>query len=292
MTHDPQSTSFGHFLQSARIEKKISIEALAAETRIRVEVLKRLEAEEHDHLPDEVFVKGFIRTYAEAVGVDAEEALERYRSSRTMRDVGRVGPNAGSPQPRRFWLAMLTSIGAVLLMAGLTLYGYSRLSAPHDGDTASKPPPAEAPSTPKTEAPAPPKAEAPSTPQTEASAPPKAEASAPPAGEAPAAAEAVPPERAPETSAAVVAPESQPKPSRTKEFQLDITAIEDTWLKVIIDDQKAEEIMLKSGDTKQIEAQNHFNLLIGNAGGVEMQLNGSPVEVSGKSGQVVNIQLP
>ncbi|MGD8242634.1 MAG: helix-turn-helix transcriptional regulator, partial [Desulfobacterales bacterium] len=106
MTHDPQSTSFGLFLQSARIEKKISIEALAAETRIRVEVLKRLEAEEHDHLPDEVFVKGFIRTYAEAVGADAKEALERYRSSRTMRNVGHVGPTTRSPQPKRFWLVM------------------------------------------------------------------------------------------------------------------------------------------------------------------------------------------
>jgi hypothetical protein len=284
MTHDPQSTSFGLFLQSARIEKKISIEALAAETRIRVEVLKRLEAEEHDHLPDEVFVKGFIRTYAEAVGADAKEALERYRSSRTMRNVGHVGPTTRSPQPKRFWLVMLTAIGAVLLMAGLTLYGYSRLSAPHDEDTARKTPPAEAPS--------PPKIEIPSHPKAEAAPPPKVETASPSAAEAPAAAEAAPPVLASESSAAVAEPVSPPKPNLTKQFQLDIKAIEDTWLKVIIDDQKPEEIMLKPGDTRQIEARNQFNLLIGNAGGVELQLNGSPVEVSGKSGQVVNILLP
>ncbi|MDJ0667732.1 MAG: DUF4115 domain-containing protein [Desulfobacterales bacterium] len=276
MTHDPQLTSFGLFLQSARIEKKISIEALAAETRIRVEVLKRLEAEEHDHLPDEVFIKGFIRTYAAAVGADAEEALERYHSSRAMRNVGRVGPSARSPQPKRFWLVMLTAVGAVLLMAGLTLYGYSRLSAPHGEDATVEAPPQEA--SPTLEA--------------DASPSPKAEPAPTPAAEAPAAPKAATPAAPAAPRVAAVEPASPPQPSIPKQFQLDIKAIEDTWLKVIIDDQKPEEIMLKSGDSKQIEARNHFNLLIGNAGGVELQLNGSPVEVSGKSGQVVNIQLP
>jgi hypothetical protein len=35
-----------------------------------------------------------------------------------------------------------------------------------------------------------------------------------------------------------------------------------------------------------------FNLLIGNAGGISVQLNGQPVPVPGGSGQVVNLQLP
>jgi hypothetical protein len=33
-------------------------------------------------------------------------------------------------------------------------------------------------------------------------------------------------------------------------------------------------------------------LLIGNAGGLEMEFNGKPVKISGKVGEVVNIQLP
>ena len=87
MTRDQQLTSFGLFLQTARIEKKLSIEALSAETRIRVEVLKHLESEEHEQLPNEVFVRGFIRSYAIAVGADLEEALERYSASRALRHV-------------------------------------------------------------------------------------------------------------------------------------------------------------------------------------------------------------
>jgi len=33
-------------------------------------------------------------------------------------------------------------------------------------------------------------------------------------------------------------------------------------------------------------------LLIGNAGGLELQLNGEPIKISGKTGEVVNIELP
>ena len=282
MTHDLQLTSFGLFLQAARIENKISIEALAAETRIRVEVLRRLEAEEHDHLPDEVFVKGFIRTYATAVGADVEEALKRYRSSRAMRELDSSGPATRSPQPKRFWLLVVTAVGAVLLVAGLTLYGYSRLGAPHDESAATARPPADSPPATTIEK-LPVETAAPAPRKTIAS-PPK------PVDEAPDTAKAETPAAAPEPRATAV--ESPPPPSNPKQFQLDIKAIEDTWLKVIIDDQQAEEIMLKPGDTRQMEARNHFNLLIGNAGGVELQLNGSPVEVSGKSGQVVNILLP
>ena len=131
MTRDQQLTSFGLFLQTARIEKKLSIEALSAETRIRVEVLKHLESEEHEQLPNEVFVRGFIRSYAIAVGADLEEALERYSASRVLRHV-RTDRKAAAQakQSNRFWLGLGASVGAVLLMAGLTLYFYARLNVP------------------------------------------------------------------------------------------------------------------------------------------------------------------
>ena len=41
-----------------------------------------------------------------------------------------------------------------------------------------------------------------------------------------------------------------------------------------------------------MEASAGFNLLIGNAGGLELEFNGKPVQISGKAGEVVNIQLP
>ncbi len=73
---------------------------------------------------------------------------------------------------------------------------------------------------------------------------------------------------------------------------LEIKAIEETWLKIIVDDQAAQEMTLQTNEVRQIQAASLYNLLIGNAGGVELKLNGEPVELGGKSGQVVNIQLP
>ncbi|MBL0712913.1 MAG: DUF4115 domain-containing protein [Desulfosarcina sp.] len=258
MTRDHKLTSFGLYLQTARLEKNISIEALSAEIRVRIEILKRLEAEDHEHLPNEVFVKGFIRTYALAVGADVEEALERYQINRARRTVPPDQKTTRSPQRNRFWLFFLGAVGAVFLVAGLTLYLYSRLNAPHDTPVAIPTAPVEKPSA----APLKPPPVEEATPPTVTSAPNDAK------------------------------PLKEQTSINKKKYLLDIKAIEDTWLKIIIDDQDARQLFLKSGEVKQVQAAALFNLLIGNAGGVELMLNGSPVEVSGKSGQVVNIQLP
>jgi hypothetical protein len=45
------------------------------------------------------------------------------------------------------------------------------------------------------------------------------------------------------------------------------------------------------GSSKE-KATAGYNLLIGNASGLELKLNGEPVEISGKEGEIVNIQLP
>jgi hypothetical protein len=49
---------------------------------------------------------------------------------------------------------------------------------------------------------------------------------------------------------------------------------------------------LKQGDRLELEASAGINLLVGNATGVQLILNDKPIKVPGKSGQVVNIQIP
>ncbi|MEJ2038519.1 MAG: DUF4115 domain-containing protein, partial [Desulfosarcinaceae bacterium] len=73
---------------------------------------------------------------------------------------------------------------------------------------------------------------------------------------------------------------------------LEIKAVEPTWLKIITDDQTPKEYNLDAGDSLDLEAKTRFSLLIGNAAGVQLTLNGKPVPVPGKSGQVVTLQLP
>ena len=82
------------------------------------------------------------------------------------------------------------------------------------------------------------------------------------------------------------------KESFSEKLSLQVTALEDTWLKVIIDDKESNEYSLKSGDRIELEAGSGYNLLIGNAAGLEILLNDTPVSVPGKRGQVVTIHLP
>jgi len=75
-------------------------------------------------------------------------------------------------------------------------------------------------------------------------------------------------------------------------YSLRLKAIEKTWLKITVDDQPPNEFMLKPGDVLSKEADNEFQLLLGNATGLEIYLNDELVKISGRPGQVKTLKLP
>jgi len=75
-------------------------------------------------------------------------------------------------------------------------------------------------------------------------------------------------------------------------YFLRLKAIEKTWLKITVDDQPPNEFMLKPGDILSKEANNEFQLLLGNATGLEIYLNEERVKISGRPGQVKTLKLP
>jgi len=77
-----------------------------------------------------------------------------------------------------------------------------------------------------------------------------------------------------------------------EKYSLRLRAIEKTWLKITVDDQPPNEFMLKPGDVLSKEADNEFQLLLGNATGLEIYLNNEPVKISGRPGQVKTLKLP
>ena len=87
------------------------------------------------------------------------------------------------------------------------------------------------------------------------------------------------------------AEKNTPPETLTKKV-LHIRALEDTWVKIIVDNQEPKEYNLRTGDQLEEEATVGYNLLIGNASGLELKLDGKPVNISGKDGEVVNIQIP
>src|SRR5437763_1973431 len=70
--------SLALWLRAGRAHRGMSLEHVAKVTKIQPRILERLEAGQLEGLPAEVFVRGFVRSFARCVGLDESEALRRY----------------------------------------------------------------------------------------------------------------------------------------------------------------------------------------------------------------------
>ena len=66
------------WLRTGRTKRKLTLEDVAKITKIQPRILEKLESGQLDGLPADVFVKGFVRSFAKCVGLDESEALDRY----------------------------------------------------------------------------------------------------------------------------------------------------------------------------------------------------------------------
>jgi cytoskeleton protein RodZ len=232
--------TFGRYLQGVRLERGIRLEAVAEETRIAPSTLKAIESEDFDRLPPDVFLKGFLRAFARAVGADEREALALYLERRPAQESGRLAaaepPPAAASSVGGWKLALLLAAFAGLIALSVLAYQYG-----------ARGPTVEAPALP-------PSAATPSQPPSEAA-------------------------KRPHMPAAPV-------------HVLVISAHDESWVKVSIDQRTPSEYHLKPGGQLRLEAATGFNLLVGNAAGIKMTLDDRPVPVPGRRGEVVNLQLP
>jgi transcriptional regulator with XRE-family HTH domain len=70
--------SFGRRLRSERERRRIALEAIAENTKIGVGLLKGLERDDVSRWPTGIFRRSFLRSYAEAIGLDPEETLREF----------------------------------------------------------------------------------------------------------------------------------------------------------------------------------------------------------------------
>jgi cytoskeletal protein RodZ len=82
MPADPVTEPLGNYLKHQRERRGMSVAELARVTRIPAASLEAIEADRFDELPGEVFVRGFLAAYAQAVRVLPAEVVARYTSSR------------------------------------------------------------------------------------------------------------------------------------------------------------------------------------------------------------------
>lgn len=65
----------GDFLKQKRVEKNFTLEKLAQKTKISVNILKALEANDYKNLPSAAYIKGFVNTYVKILGIPKDEAI-------------------------------------------------------------------------------------------------------------------------------------------------------------------------------------------------------------------------
>ncbi len=109
----------GQYLKRQREARRMSLEEVSRSTRVPMSSVERIEADQFDELPGEVFVRGFLKSYARSVGVSTEEVLARYTASRRVAWVTPL-PISSPTKPargRRYGVA----IAFVLLLILFTL---------------------------------------------------------------------------------------------------------------------------------------------------------------------------
>ena len=98
-TEKRRLADIGITLRSARVKKGLTIDQVAADTRISTRFLEALEDEAFDELPAPVYVRGFLRSYANYLHIDAQPLLDKLNAGPGA-PIG--GPDAfvGGPTPR------------------------------------------------------------------------------------------------------------------------------------------------------------------------------------------------
>lgn len=236
-----------------------SVDEVSREIHVAPKYLRAIEEGSWEGWPVRVFSTGFIKAYARKLSVDPEPVLSEYFRF--------VDQKAGAEPPLRVrpeWLerekergsrrTVYTGAAAVVLLAGILIAWYSIRTSPR---------PPRVPDVPAAPAPPSPAVENAAT-ALPVPVPGNAGANA---GKAGAAGAASPP------------------------YRMFLEARETTWVLYGRDDEEPMDAILQPGDRISILAERKIYLKLGNAGGVQATLNGTPLPPFGEKGKVTVYRL-
>lgn len=296
-----ERTHIAATLREARERRQLSVEAAAGDAGIPVRYARLLEGETPSGvgISDELYLIPFFRRYAAALGLPAEELLPDF-----LGQVSELPPPSAPPLQMRTrgrrrapWRA-LAVVGAIAVASFIIMQQAPERGARTDDETWNEREHAGADAAEKV-------AEAaPAEPAAAADVP--ADAPATDTGAAPAAPAAVAPAEQPAPAAAghaaqpAVASAEQPaaaaadaKPPADGSHELRVSAAQETWFSLGIDDEPKRNIILQPGESRSWTAARAFTLTIGNAGGITVAIDGRELPPLGRAGHVVrNLRLP
>lgn len=121
--------SIGKILQAARLEKKLTLEALQQKTKIQKKHLRAIEEDAFTELPSSYYARTFIKQYAAEVGVDSETLVNKFDNQKTLPSkpvttAGGYRSTNGEVEPDKWHLKdslplLLLFLTALLIIGGI-----------------------------------------------------------------------------------------------------------------------------------------------------------------------------
>jgi cytoskeleton protein RodZ len=298
----PEMETLGGKLRNERELRGLSLDELAASTRIQKKFLQALEEGRFDALQAPVFVVGFIRTYADALGLNPNPLVAEYEALRQTLNPATPPRVLARRRDKSEWLPLTigSAVVLVILLAAIPLLKSSK-------PTVNKPAPAVDDETLARNQPAAGKDDGKTGPSPE-SAP--AQATTPPLPEPQTTEEKVRAEKSvqPSEEKAAPAPEiakepqqpkervrSQPTPApapissprqnpvgQTYAYHIALSAKnEDVWIYAVVDDTDVRDMYIRAGKSVVIQGNKSFSLTTGNPLHLAVKVNGKPTPIPG-----------
>jgi cytoskeleton protein RodZ len=306
---DSGQAGIGAFLKKEREKKGLSYAQVSEMIRVRPYMLEALENEDWENLPAPVFVRGFVRSYVRALGIE-EEAVEGFYPKTDLED---RSPERSLLRPaKREKSRTVWWIGSAVVLAGLLVYFVASTMPRRGGEASLEALSPAAVETAKSETVPQETQEAvreteegsqKETAVTSERSPtvesateslPQESLAAPGMDETPPEA-SVSEEPVPGTEERPIGsspPEGAAADAQPSPLVLKAHVKEGTWLRIFVDDQEPKEYIFRSGSRPEWKADKGFELLIGNAGGIDLEFNGEKMGKLGALGKVVRLKLP
>jgi cytoskeleton protein RodZ len=280
---------FGTWLKSKRESVRVPLEEIAAITKVHIAQLKMIEDNHWKGLPAPAFVRGFLLCYARHIGLDEDEVLRRYRkslgksdlsqsrgfpsealpsdrvrvvgspnfkSSPAARDLDKIRPAMLTPKRVSIVAAVVAVIVLISFLISVGKKDKSNQAVVTERTTETVP-------------------TSPSFVETPSSTSTDDKKTAPPVEAA----------KVPTETAAVT-------PVVANDLKIALKAIEQTWVSVRSDNQESKGQLFKPGMRMAFEAKNKIDLVLSNAGAIEIEYKGKRYFAPGFRGDVVKMSLP
>jgi len=280
----PPKKTIGAVLRDEREKKRLSYAQVSEIIRLRPSILEALENESWSDLPSPALARGFICSYGRTLGLEEKKLTALYRKSDPIK-VSAPRPLAEPAKNKKIFLVILVLILPALMSFYYLWKGYTpqetvvvvpKRISPEKSITKNT---GETPNIPKNHRKALSNEQNQIEPDTVIT---------------------HGPDLIKQTDF-LVEEEKEPVSdngsttaieSAVPELTLKANIREKTWVKIIVDDNEPEEFMFNPGRHYEWKAKKGFELMIGNAGGIDLEFNGEAVAKPSTPGRVVRLTLP